>query len=102
MVGTFAILFHAINATLRKGFVEEYHVDRKFTCSGKQTGSTTSEIQCVHRCLRTEKCNIANYKENTDENSKIDNCETFDFPSDYKSCSSEHSVGWKSLVLWVR
>ena len=102
MVIALLIPLHVINAALRKGYVEEYHADRKFTCSGKQTGSTTSEIQCIHRCLSTEMCSIANYKESTDENATSNNCETFDISSHHGSCSSEHSVNWKGLVLWVR
>ena len=101
IVIVFVILLHAINAALWKGYVEEYNADRRFTCSGKQTSTATSEIQCIHRCLRIGKCSIANYKQNTNGNTKIDNCETFHVPSYHESCSSKHSVGWKGLVFWV-
>ena len=98
----FATLWHVIRTSARNAYVEEYHTNRRFTCSEKHTRNATSEIQCVHHCLRKGKCSIANYKESNNAKSMTDNCEVFDVPSSHKSCSTVYSVGWKGLVLMVR
>ena len=76
-------------------------MDRKIICAGKSVFTTASEMQCVHRCLRSEKCEVANYREGEGGNIKQDNCEVFDVPSNHESCSSRNGIGWKTLTLKV-
>ena len=72
---------------------------RKFNCAGKRVVTATSEMQCVHQCLRNEKCELTNYREG--DNGNIDTCEVFHVPSNHESCSSTIETGWKALILKV-
>ena len=94
-------LFQVIQSVSRQGSVQEYFTGRKFNCARKVVVKTTSEMQCVHHCLRNENCEIANYKDGGIGNVKQYNCEVFDVPSYHESCSSKDEAGWKTLILMV-
>ena len=96
-----SMLLHVLHATTKQGYVSEFFNDKKSMCANKRIYSLNSEIQCVHRCLRSEGCGVLNYKGEDDEKSISNNCEVFDVPSDHGSCSSVKDVGWKSVIFKV-
>ena len=93
----FALLLLARNiASERKGFVSEAVIDKKFDCPSttKKVYTVKSEIQCTHRCLQSDNCELLNF--NTDKEI-IENCEVFSGPSDCSTKNQKH--GWKGLKV---
>lgn len=72
---TIIILFLIKNSICDKGFVNEVFLNKRFYCAhgSNETSTVTSQIQCIHRCLR-KKCELLNY--NVNQGMK-DNCEVF-------------------------
>ena len=71
------LLFCLIDiATSRKGFPSQVFDDEKFDCplANKKVYTVKSQIQCTHRCLKNDACELINY--NTERDAK-ENCETF-------------------------
>ena len=99
-VKIFCIFFWYIQvASSRKGLISEVYFDKKFYCplTSREVYTVTSEIQCTHRCLRHETCDLINY--NTEKEIK-DNCEIF-IQGD--RCSIENvRIGWKAIKFEVK
>ena len=98
-VSTFLV---AIESSSKQGTIKEHFISRKYNCAGKGVLTATSEMQCVHRCLRKEKCEVMNYRQREGESLNQDNCEVLDVPSTHESCTSTQQVRWKALLLTVR
>ena len=82
----------------RKGFVSEVLADKKFNCPSttKKVYTVKSEIQCTHRCLQSDNCELLNYNTEEDING---NCEIF---SQSNGCSTELGKGkWKAMRFQV-
>ena len=94
-------IFQVIHSASRQGSVQEYFMNSKFNCTSKRILTAGSEMQCIHRCLRNDNCEITNYKDREDGNVKKHNCEVYDVPSNHESCSSKAAIGWKGLILTV-
>eukprot|EP00795_Rhopilema_esculentum_P001107 gene1107-15443_t len=62
-----------------KGFVQEVHIDSKFECkaSHRLSMKASSEIQCVQRCAKNEKCELLNYNYQWKEKGIEENCEIY-------------------------
>ncbi|XP_065059823.1 uncharacterized protein LOC135687230 isoform X2 [Rhopilema esculentum] len=76
------------------GFVSEFFEGKRCLCSNEEMKvyTVSSEIQCIHRCLRHDECEAANYNKQSTKK----NCEV----SLNGTCSSFVEVhGWKSLVI---
>ena len=81
-----------------KGFVAEVFEDEKFQCpaTDKKIYSVTSEIQCTHRCLQHDKCDLINYS--TERETKR-NCEVF---TNVSNCAKKvEAKGWKAITFQV-
>ena len=63
-------------AASRKGFPSQVFTDEKYDCplANKKIYTVKSEIQCTHRCLQNDACELINY--NTEKDVK-ENCEIF-------------------------
>ena len=101
MAGTevklFALLWLIrIAASERKGFVSEVLVDNKFNCpkTSRRVYTVKSEIQCTHRCLQNENCELLNFNTEKEINK---NCEVFNGSSDCSTKKQKH--GWKGLKV---
>ena len=82
----------------RKGFVSEVLAGKKFDCPSttKKVYTVKSEIQCTHRCLQSDNCELLNY--NTEEDTN-ENCEIF---SQSNGCSTERGKErWKAMRFQV-
>ena len=82
----------------RKGFVSEVLANNKFDCQSinKKVYTVKSEIQCTHRCLQNDNCELLNFNTEEDIN---DNCEIF---SQSNGCSTK--IGkekWKAMTFQV-
>ena len=97
-----SISLYVIQSASKQSFVKEHMMNHKFYCASKNLNTATSEIQCVHRCLCKDECEVLNYRQRESESSIQENCEVFDVPSHHESCSSTQEGGWKSLLLTVR
>lgn len=90
-----------------KGTIKEVHKDQKFVCSSlaKTVYTVVNEMQCVHRCLRHEKCKVLNFKGSTTETLFRDNCEVYavyDKLNNRDSCSTNAGQrNWKAMILEV-
>ena len=79
------------------GFVSELFEDKRRLCSNMEMKvyTVSSEIQCIHRCLRHDKCEAANYNKQSTKK----NCEV----SLHGTCLSfVKGHAWKSLLIEVR
>ena len=96
-VKLFALLWLIrIIASEKKGFVSEVLRDKKFDCqsTSRRVFTVQSEIQCTHRCLKNDECEVLNF--NT-KKEVIENCEVFNGASD---CSiKKQKYGWKGLKV---
>ena len=84
--------------TSKKGFVTEILEDKKFDCplKDKKIYSVKSEIQCTHRCLQHEQCELLNYNIGKEEK---DNCEIF---TNLSKCSTRNGMKeWKAIRFKV-
>ena len=80
----------------KKGFVSEVLVDKKFDCpkTNRRVYTVKSEIQCTHRCLQNEDCELLNYNTEKEIN---ENCEVFNGSIDCSTKKQKH--GWKGLKV---
>ena len=69
----------------RKGFPSDVFNDEKYDCplANKKIYTVKSEIQCTHRCLQNDACELINYSTGTDVKG---NCEIF---TEAKECSTK-------------
>ena len=82
----------------RKGFVSEVLANKKFDCqsTNKKVYTVKSEIQCAHRCLQNDNCELLNFNTEEDIN---DNCEIF---SQSNGCSTKFGKEkWKAMRFQV-
>ena len=82
----------------RKGFVSEVLANKKFVCqsTNKKVYTVKSEIQCAHRCLQNDNCELLNFNTEEDIN---DNCEIF---SQSNGCSTKFGKEkWKAMRFQV-
>ena len=99
LVKVFALLLLIkIIACEKKGFVSEVLANKKFHCqsTNKKVYTVKSEIQCTHRCLQNDNCELLNFNTEEDIN---DNCEIL---SQSNGCSTK--IGkekWKAMRLQV-
>ena len=72
-------------AALKKGFPSEVLDGEKYDCplANKKIYTVKSEIQCTHRCLQNDACELINYSTGTDVKG---NCEIF---TEVKECSTK-------------
>ena len=61
----------------KQGIVDEIHIGQRYLCSnvGKMHKSVRSELQCIHWCLRQEKCGFINYIEESSKKTVDRICE---------------------------
>ena len=81
-----------------KGLITEVLEDKKYDCpvKGKKLFSVKSEIQCTHRCLKSDECQMINY--NTEKESK-ENCEII---TNLSKCTTKTGMrGWRAMLLQV-
>ena len=85
--------------TSRKGFPSQVFDDEKFDCpsANKKVYTVKSQIQCTHRCLQNDACELINY--NTERDVK-ENCEIF---TQVNECSTKvWKKGWIAMQFQVR
>ena len=80
----------------RNGFVSNFYIDTKFYCpsASKHVFFVKSEIQCIHRCLQQDSCELINYNAGSKEN-----CEVF---TEKAKCAANVGIaGWKAVSIQV-
>ncbi|XP_065064988.1 uncharacterized protein LOC135691143 [Rhopilema esculentum] len=85
-----------------KGFVQEVHIDSKFECkaSHRLSMKASSEIQCVQRCAKNEKCELLNYNYQWKEKGIEENCEIYMLSRYDSSCKTAPNMkGWKAAIF---
>ena len=85
-------------AAVKKGFPSEVFNDEKYDCPSinKKIYTVKSEIQCTHRCLQNDACELINY--NTEREVK-GNCEIF---TEAKECSTKvRGKKWTAMRFQV-
>ena len=96
----FFLLWFFIRVTSsRNGFISEVLINKRFDCplASKKVYTVKSELQCTHRCLHDDMCELISY--NTEQNVE-GNCEV---ASQLSKCSIEHEmVGWNAVKFKVR
>ena len=93
----FFFLFLLKLAISKKGFVSENYGETKFVCPTKdmKVYSVKGEIQCTHRCLQHDQCELLNYNEGEIQ----DNCEIF---TNASKCATKNGMkGWKAMKFQV-
>ena len=95
--GLAVFAFLIVAATCNKASVRTYTKNKKFSCSDvdKKIYKAASEMQCIHKCLRYEKCTTINY--NAADDAK-ENCEVFSSSSCLTTIISSH---WTGIVIQV-
>ncbi|XP_065064782.1 uncharacterized protein LOC135690997 [Rhopilema esculentum] len=84
-----------------KGTVQEVHIDSKFECkaSHRLSMKASSEIQCVQRCAKNEKCELLNYNYQWKEKGIEENCEIYMLSRYDSSCKTAPNMkGWKAAI----
>ena len=92
------LLFIRIISCEKKGFVSEVFANKKFDCpsASRKVHTVKSEIQCTHRCLQYENCELMNY--NSEKEIK-NNCEVF---SHSNGCSTKlGKKKWRAMRFQV-
>ena len=87
-----------------KGTVQEFHIDSKFECKASHRLSikASSEIQCVQRCAKNEKCELLNYNYQWKEKGIEENCEIYMLSRYDSSCkTAPNATGWKAAIYNV-
>ena len=87
-----------------KGTVQEIHIDSKFECnaSHRLNLKASSEIQCVQRCAKNEKCELLNYNYQWKEKGIEENCEIYMLSRYDSSCkTAPNATGWKAAIYNV-
>ena len=83
---------------------EEYFIDKKIVCSGleKIILKVMSILQCLHRCLSRESCDIINYRHGDGERPGLGECVIYDVPEDFQvsneDCQLLAHKGWVALL----
>ncbi|XP_065059888.1 uncharacterized protein LOC135687256 isoform X2 [Rhopilema esculentum] len=87
--------FLIVAATCNKASVTTYIKNKKFSCPDvdKKIYKAASEMQCVHKCLRYDKCTTINYNAANDAK---ENCEVFSSSSCSTTAISSH---WTGIVI---
>ena len=92
------LLLIRIIASEKKGLVSEVLVNSKFDCpsASRKIYTVKSEIQCTHRCLQNDNCELLNYNS---EKENSDNCEIF---SQSNGCTAKlGKKKWKAMSFQV-
>ncbi|XP_065064783.1 uncharacterized protein LOC135690998 [Rhopilema esculentum] len=98
------IALNILNAQIThsaKGTVQEVHIDSKFECkaSHRLNLKASSEIQCVQRCAKNEKCELLNYNYQWKEKGIEENCEIYMLSRYDSSCkTAPNATGWKAAI----
>ncbi len=99
-VAEFLLLLILVHRSVsRELLTNEVARDAKMQCasSARSIYTVTSEMQCYHRCLRKDKCEILNYK----GSSTKENCEVYDVTSNDHTCTSTLAANWKAVIIKV-
>ncbi len=95
----FALVMFAQRSICRELHTAEIKEDARMKCpkSARSIYTVASEMQCYHRCLRKDKCEVLNYKESAIKN----NCEVFDVESKDPACIGTLTGKWKTVTMKV-